>query len=531
MPNVKMFPNSVVPLPNEGISTNGMIVNAIQPVHLDEVMKLHFSLDAPKTAEDALEAKVAKGEVITGEELKRDYSADPASAASLRDWLVKQGFEISKTTGDNTSVYASGTVDQIQKSLGVHMVRVTNDGATVTAASDAPGLPANVGKDVQHIGGLQPFFKAHKHLRRRPVGIPSAPAVPQAIAGDGYLVSQILKAYNADGLGLTGQGQEIGILIDTFADDADVTMFWQKNAVQNQLANIVKINVGGGPLPSIEGEETLDTEWSSGIAPGAQVRVYASGGLDFPSLDRALDQMIEDASNRPGLRQVSISLGLGELYFNGPAGEVATQHKKYLRLAALGVNVFVSSGDAGSNPGQSGHIANGKLQTEYSASDPCVVAVGGTSLALDGGGKVVSETGWPGGGGGKSHYFPRPAWQKGKSIAKGAQRLVPDVSLTADPAHGAFLILNGQPVKGGIGGTSWSAPVWAAFCALINEGRLKQNKKALPFLNPLIYPLLGTNAFRDIVGGSNGAYSAIKGFDLVTGIGVPDVAELLKALP
>jgi kumamolisin len=81
-----------------------------------------------------------------------------------------------------------------------------------------------------------------------------------------------------------------------------------------------------------------------------------------------------------------------------------------------------------------------------------------------------------------------------------------------------------------IGGTSWSAPVWAGFCALINEARAKAGKTTLPFLNPLIYPLIGSSCFRDIVRGSNGAFRAATGYDMVTGIGVPDVAALIQAL-
>lgn len=79
------------------------------------------------------------------------------------------------------------------------------------------------------------------------------------------------------------------------------------------------------------------------------------------------------------------------------------------------------------------------------------------------------------------------------------------------------------------GGTRWSAPVWAGFCALINEARIKGGKPALPFLNPLIYPLMKT-CFRDISSGSNGAFDAGPGYDLVTGIGVPDLKKLLAEL-
>jgi len=223
---------------------------------------------------------------------------------------------------------------------------------------------------------------------------------------------------------------------------------------------------------------------------------------------------------------MSISLGLGETFMQ--QGEMRTQHQKYLRLAALGVNIFVSSGDAGSNPDGSGHGSDGPLQAEYSASDPCVIGVGGTSLALAADGTAGSETAWADGGGGKSGFWPRPSWQKGAGVPSGSNRLVPDVSLTADPNDGAFVILNGEVQQ--IGGTSWSAPVWAGFCALINEARNSAGKPPLSFLNPTIYPLLGTPAFRDITTGSNGAFTAGPGYDLITGLGVPDIKALIAKL-
>ena len=209
--------------------------------------------------------------------------------------------------------------------------------------------------------------------------------------------------------------------------------------------------------------------------------------------------------------------------------EVSTQHQKLLRLAAAGVNVFVSSGDAGSNPDSTGHNPSGPTQAEYESSDPAVVGVGGTSLTLGPLGSVTEEKGWVGSGGGKSIFFiPRPSWQKGAGVPAGNQRLVPDVSISADPNKGAFLVLHGQQV--GIGGTSWSAPVWAGICALLNEARANAGKPLLPFLNPILYPQMGTSCFRDIQTGSNGAFKAGPGYDLVTGIGVPNVKELIRTL-
>ena len=125
-------------------------------------------------------------------------------------------------------------------------------------------------------------------------------------------------------------------------DEDDLRAFWKRNGLNVQLSQVTMINVRGGALPPPGGEETLDTEWSSGVAPGAEIRVYAAGSLQFVDLDRALDQIIADLPAHPGMRQLSISLGLGEM-FMAPA-EVATEHTKFLHMAAAGVNVFVSSG-------------------------------------------------------------------------------------------------------------------------------------------------------------------------------------------
>ena len=533
----KVFHDSVVPIPVEsGPAPHGLMVQPASSEHQDEKMTLHFSLALPEQVEADLEAKVAKGETVPAAELS-GYGAQKADADALTAWLATQGFDIESVSADNTSIYASAPVAQIEQSLQVQMVRVNREGFTYTASRNAPSLPVSVGAAVQAIGGLQPFQQAHKHNRRRlprnsnrsALGV-TGPGAPEPAANISnsppYLPGEILQAYNASGLGLDGSGQTIAIVIDTFPADADMQAFWQQANLPVTLAQIEKINVSGGQLPPPEGEETLDAQWTSGIAPGATIRIYATGGLQFTALDQALDRIIDDIPGQPGMRQLSISLGLGETFLNGPGGEVATQHQKFLKLAAAGVNVFVSTGDAGSNPDETGHSATGPTQAEYESTDPCVIAVGGTTLKLAPDGTVAGEAGWPSGGGGKSIYFPRPPWQAGSGVT-GRRRLVPDVSATADPDDGALLVLNGRAHQ--IGGTSWSAPVWAGFCALLNSARGKAGKPPLPFLNPLIYPL-AASCFRDIQTGSNGIYHATQGYDLVTGLGVPDMQALVKAL-
>jgi kumamolisin len=552
----KVFANSVTPLPvAEGTTHLGLMVAAAQPENSNELMTIVFSLSIPDTAQQELQQMVTQGKVISPAEMNKKYSADPADSKALVSWLKSQGFKIEKVSADRTSVYAQGTVDQIKNSLNVNMVRVTKDGITYTAAQDAPSLPADIGKSVSAIVGLQPFRRAHKQFRicvrqsgvhipvlrakkasakrtaakgktakrgAKAAAVPSPAAVPQ----NGYLISDILKAYNADGLPVTGKGQTIAILIDTFPTVADLKAFWKLNKLKTTIGQVEMINVNSVTLPTQEGEETLDAQWTSGIAPGAKIRIYASGTLQFVDLDRALDRIISDLASEPGMRQLSISLGLGETFM--ATDEIKAQSQKFLRLAAAGVNVFVASGDAGSNPDVTGHSSGGPTQVEYEASDINVISVGGTTLNVAADGSVKSETGWAGSGGGISGLFDRPAWQQGPGVPPGSKRLVPDVSLAADPNTGACVVLHGQPQQ--IGGTSWSTPVWAGFCALINEARAKAGKPALTFLPPQLWRLLGSASFRDISVGSNGAFSAGPGYDMVTGIGVPNMQQLMTSL-
>ena len=555
MANRKVFPDSITPLPEgQGVSPLGLVVNRTREVDKSQEMALVFSLIMDPVLQKELEDMVSAGQTVTPDELKRKYVPDQHNVEALVNWLKAEGFTITRISPNGTAVYASAPIPIIESSLQVNMVSVTRNGLTYTAARDAPSLPAEVAQCVHAIIGLQPFRHANKHR--------AAPTAAGTATTNGYLVSQILKAYNADDLGVTGKGQTIAILINAFAAPSDLTAFWARNNIPATLDQVQQINVTNANLPAPVDEETLDTEWASGIAPGATIRVYAAASLNFVDLDTAVDAILEDVGSIPGMRQLSISLGFGETFMGGPQGVAAAAHQKFLRLAAAGVNVFVSAGDGGSNPDNTGQLPVGPLQVEYAASDPSVIAVGGTTLVLAPDGLVASETGWAEGGGGKSIFFERPSWQTGLDDAGASangtgaggtgtggtgaatggtgaggtetdnlrpMRLVPDVSLAADPGDGANLVLNGKSMM--IGGTSWAAPVWAGFCALINEARGNAGKPFLPFLNPLIYPLRGTAAFRDITTGSNGAYTAGPGYDMVTGIGVPNLAALLSALP
>ena len=157
------------------------------------------------------------------------------------------------------------------------------------------------------------------------------------------------------------------------------------------------------------GEETLDTEWSSAMAPGAHVRVYAATDLASADLDAAYQQVIDDATNHPqmGIHQMSMSYGLGEV--DAGSAQLNTDDAKFVELANLGVTLFASSGDEGPTPDIKNSPPDNTVQVDSPASDPNVTGVGGTTLILNSNNNISSEVVWNdssgASGGGTSIHF------------------------------------------------------------------------------------------------------------------------------
>jgi kumamolisin len=466
-----------------------------------------------------LQARIHSGQRVPFEEMGALYYPLAKDHSAMVQWLKGQGFTIDQTYGNHLTIEVSGTVAQVRKAFSVDMVRVKVDGVEHIAARTAPTLPDNLAKFTVGINGLQPYQKAFPLNRFQPLTNNAPP----------YKVSEILKAYNADTLTQKGAGQTSAIIIDTFAVDSDLTSFWSANGIPQSLSNITKVKVVSRVPSTTSGEETLDTEWTSGIASAAKIRVYGTGSLSTTKIDKGFQKIISDLPSFPSLNQLNISLGLCEQDY--PTSNLQTDSNLLASIAAGGVSVLVSSGDSGSN-----NRCTSGLGVSYYASDTHVTAVGGTNLKISTStGAVTSETAWTctgtcssgGSGGGISSFFSRPTWQTNTGIS-GTTRLVPDVAAVGDPATGVLVVWKGKNYQ--FGGTSVAAPVWAGFTALINQARDNAGKASLGLLGPYVYPLAGTSNFRDITSGGNGAYSAIAGYDLVTGIGVPVMSTLLPTL-
>ena len=164
--------------------------------------------------------------------------------------------------------------------------------------------------------------------------------------------------------------------------------------------------------------------------------------------------------------------------------------------------------------------------------------VGGTTLSTDATGRWLAEEAWgdfalsQGTSGGVSTLFPRPAWQNGVSTSRdSAHRLTPDVAAVADPFTGVKITFQGRLLAGG--GTSQAAPIWAALTAMMNQWLLGHGGHAIGNLNPALYRIAAgaaRPAYHDITLGGNAVDSAAPGYDLVTGLGTPDVNNLVRDL-
>jgi subtilase family serine protease len=139
-----------------------------------------------------------------------------------------------------------------------------------------------------------------------------------------------------------------------------------------------------------------------------------------------------------------------------------------------------------------------------------------------------------GGGGGVSKVFDRPWYQNG--IVTGSMRALPDFAFLADIQPGWPVMLNGQVES--IGGTSGSAPFAMSQFALLSVRQRLAGQPPVGFVNPWLYRLYKqpSKPFYDVVSGTNdlagvGCCSATKGFDEVSGLGVPDLAKVDQELP
>jgi len=377
----------------------------------------------------------------------------------------------------------------------------------------------------------------------------SGNVIAQLVAGSGgtvYTPAQIRTAYGINDLSLDGTGQTIAIVdayddpqiyqaLDTFHSQFGLTnsgpTLYQQYGAATSFLTVLNQNGQPTSLPGTdpigqgndnwEVEIALDVQWAHAIAPGAKIILVEANSQSLADLMAGA----ATAASQPGVSTVSMSWGFAE-----GQGVLSADEATYDNTFTVpGVTFVASTGDYGA------------ADPVYPAFSPNVLAVGGTSLALNADNSYNGESGWGyyssssgtfiASGGGLSRYETEPAYQQ--RVQSTGSRTTPDVSFVADPATGAWIAdpYNLDPSNPWevVGGTSLSAPCWAGLIALVNQGRSAAGQPALNSAGPTetqqtLYSL-SQNDYHVITSGSNG-YSAAAGYNLVTGLGTP-VANLL----
>jgi subtilase family serine protease len=320
-----------------------------------------------------------------------------------------------------------------------------------------------------------------------------------------YAPSDLRSGYDFNPLyvrGINGTGTRIAI-IDAFGDPSmskDLSSFDSQTGLPAPTMNTYYPD--GAPTTRDSGwavETALDVEWAHAIAPSATIDLVVA----FDSgLGHVYDAMSLVANTLTNETVLSMSFGLSENQYPTTGSlTIAATHQLFVTMTSHGTTPFASSGDNG---------ATTCCNVSYPASDPLVVAVGGTTLNLDTSAKYVSETTWSGSGAGSSIVFAKPSWQQGLGDS---MRDIADVSYDADPNTGVLVVQNGQRFE--VGGTSASSPQWAGLTALTSQAtRHRYGSIASKLYSP--------RSYHDITSGSNGFFSAGPGWDYPTGLGTPD---------
>jgi len=486
---------------------------------------------------------------LSVEQFTEQYGPSDQDYQAVLNFAKGNGFSITNTPKNRMLVGIDGSAQQVERAFHVVMqvYQHPTEKRTFYSADRPPSL--DLGTVVAHIVGLNNFSLPHSMATKT---APSEPAHGNAgdETGSGpyqlLLGEDIRAAYYGNGP-LTGSGQAVGLVEYQGYDINDVLLSLNGEATATASGGnyvltyspdagggpyTIPINNvlvdGGTPLGDDDGEAVLDIVAALTMAPGlSQVIVYNSSGSDVDMFNQMATDNVA--------KQLSVSWGWGN---NALYDEPIFQE-----FAAQGQTIFVASGDSGSYWYGTPY--------PYPSDDPYITSVGGTDLVTSGPlGAWVSETGWNQSTGGPgSDRFPLPSYQAGLAsyAVSGAGvsstiRNTPDVAADAD--LNSFNCSRGS--CGGWGGTSFAAPRWAGFLALVNQQAAAAGKATMGFLNPTVYSLAESSSavyssdFHDITSGINNcnwtdcynpvSFSAGTDYDLVTGWGSMNGQSLIDAL-
>ncbi|MBV8672810.1 MAG: S8 family serine peptidase, partial [Acidobacteriaceae bacterium] len=431
---------------------------------------------------------------------------------------------------DGMEVQVKGTVSAVERAFHVTMRTYQHPAENRIFYSPDREPTTTLPFQLWHISGLDNYSIPHPLYVKKSEyaaarGIDARTLVAHATTGSGpsasFLGSDMRAAYYGSG-SLTGAGQNLGLLEYYGTDLADLNTYYA-NVHQTNKVPVTLLSTDGTSTSCLasqgcdDTEQTLDMTQALGMAPGlASLTMYVG------SSDTAIISAMTTHSPLP--QTIGCSWGWT------PA-DPSTLDPYFQKMSAQGQNFFAASGD---------NSTWSRRNEAWPADDDYVVSVGGTDLTTtSAGGAWKSETAWADSGGGISpDRIAIPSWQKLSGVINSSNRGSttyrngPDVSANA---NFTFYVCADQTTctANEYGGTSFAAPMWAGYIALVNQQRVASGLTTIGFINPTIYSIGVSSSygsdFHDITSGTSGSYSAVKGYDLVTGWGSPN-AGLLNAL-
>src|ERR1700729_778792 len=369
----------------------------------------------------------------------------------------------------------------------------------------------------------------------------------QADATGAFSYAQVRDAYGIDQLG-TGAGASIAILGLTEAPSPrDVADNARCFAYQKLRSRTLLTDGEALPIPTGLFEPQEDLALARGMAPDASlIFTQAWSGSDLWFLGAA---QVLDSRQLPESFSISYGICENDVRGNGPDVTPSTRaganllDSLLIRLGLAGVGAYASAGDSGSS-------CNGLPYSgvAWPASSPYLTAVGGTRLTLTPSNQRLDEAVWndlkwtpasEGGGasgGGFSIRSVRPPFQRGLGLP-GNSRAVPDVSAAASSFPGWPVVLGGPWTVDA--GTSAAAPLVAAAMAVVSADLQRQHLPPVGPADGLFYYLARCRpaALWDVVDGNNGFFRKVParyakpGYDLASGLGVPQFAQVAQLIP
>ena len=473
---------------------------------------------------------------LSDNDFLQEYSPTFQDIDLFKNYFQKTGLQITYISTDRLVLTISGTLEQLDSAFNTKSEKRVASNSSEGFINVVPlKLPANL---VARLKGIAGFDTLHKPIANHVIK-PVAPSPNYADAG--YNTPNSLRStYNITNSGYNGSGAKVGIVFWSAPIQSDLNLW------QNYFGHPLNINIVGNSTPNSDADEAnLDVQLVHTAAPNATIRFFVAAHASDSDLITATSTAINDniqvLSNSWGRCEPSIS-----------QSTINAFHNLYMTAAARGIAVFASSGDNGvfecQNSGGTPLAGYGS----YPATDNFVTAVGGTRLIRENSNDTwLNETGWncpviggsndyscirsydgASGGGGISSFFARPVYQSSITPPyaskfvynpSSSMRVVPDISMDADPNSGSLFYYKGQLYYAG--GTSASAPLLAGITALA----VQRAEGLVGNINSFIYSnYQGANWHFDITDGYNGVYAAYN-WDYVTGLGsIKDVGSFLR---